>query len=192
MAKLDTSKIPNFDALPDDVKSILSNYEIPDPDFSGYVKKDVFDKAASEAADWKKKYQSKLSEEEKKEAERAETQKKLEDELNALRRESAISKSKAEFIAAGYDETLADEAAKALADGDFAKFSSVQKTFVENLKKAARAAALADDPKPGPGHGDPPKDQRAKLIEAYNEAEKRGDFVACQAIQQQIKALPKE
>ena len=43
MAKLDTAKIPNYDKLPDEVKTALAAYEIEEnaPDLTGYVKKAV-------------------------------------------------------------------------------------------------------------------------------------------------------
>ena len=75
----------------------------------------------------------------------------IKDELDALRKENSITKSKAEFLAIGYDDKLAGEAATALADGDMAKFNAAQKSFIENVKKAERAAALAGDPKPPAG-----------------------------------------
>ena len=54
---------------------------------------------------------------------------------------------------AGYDEKLAAETAKALADGDMEKVFANQAIHLENVKKAAAAAALANDPKPPAGGG---------------------------------------
>lgn len=51
MPKIDTSKIEGFaDMTAEQKLAALESYDIPEPDYSGYVKKDVYDKAASEAA----------------------------------------------------------------------------------------------------------------------------------------------
>ena len=53
--KIDTTKIPNFDALPDEAKNAILAMEFADaPDMSQFVAKSVFDKKASEAADLNK------------------------------------------------------------------------------------------------------------------------------------------
>ena len=67
MAKIDVSTIEGFaDMTAEQKAEALANYEFPDPDYTGYVKKDVFDKTASELASWKKKHNELLSEEERK------------------------------------------------------------------------------------------------------------------------------
>ena len=67
MAKIDVSTIEGFANMTAEQKAeALANYEFPDPDYTGYVKKDVFDKTASELASWKKKHNELLSEEERK------------------------------------------------------------------------------------------------------------------------------
>jgi hypothetical protein len=192
--KIDVTKLEGYkpEMSAEEKLALIEKYDIPDPDYTGYVKKDVFDRTASEAADWKKKYNSKLSEEEKKEAERAAKEAEIQAELETLRKETAVSRHKADFIGLGYDEKLAEDTAKALADGDMAKVFANQKAHQDALAKAAKAAALAGGDPPPAGKNDPPKGDRAKLIDQYNEAEKRGDFVMCQTLQAQIKALPKE
>jgi phosphoribosylformylglycinamidine (FGAM) synthase-like enzyme len=172
--------------------ALLDKYEPDKPDLTGYIQKSTFDKTASELAEAKRQLKAKQTEEERKEAERLEAEAAMKAELEALRREKTISDSKAKFLGLGYDEKLATETAKALADGDMEKVFANQQIHIENVKKAERAAALAGDQKPPAGKNDPPKGDRAKLIEQYNEAEKRGDFVMCQTLQAQIKALPKE
>jgi hypothetical protein len=133
--------------------ALLDKYEAPDPDYTGYIKKDTFDKTASELAEAKRQLKAKLTEDEQKEAARLEAEKAIKDELDALRKENATTKSKAEFLAIGYDDALATETAKALADGDMKKVFENQKKHIENVRKAERAAALANDPKPPAGSG---------------------------------------
>ena len=62
--KVDTSKINGFDALDENAKKALAGLEVevPEPDYTGYVKKEVFDKKASEAADLSKQLKSKMTE----------------------------------------------------------------------------------------------------------------------------------
>jgi Fe-S cluster biosynthesis and repair protein YggX len=116
---------------------------------AGYIKKETFDKTASEAADWKKKHNALLSEEERKEAERLENQKKIEEELNALRKEKTVSDSKAKFIGLGYDAKLAEETAVALADGNMDLVFANQAKFIEVHDKAIKTQQLNNTPTPG-------------------------------------------
>ena len=191
---MDITKLDGYrsDMTAEEKLALVEKFEIPEPDYSGYVKKDLYDRTASELAAKKKELTAKMTEDENKEADRIASESAMKEELERLRKETAVSKHRAEFIGLGYDEKLAEEAAKALADGDMVKFNAAQKSFVENIQKAAKAAAIAGDDPPPNGGNPPPKGDRAKLIEQYNEAEKRGDFVLCQTLQAQIKALPKE
>ena len=62
--KIDVTKIEGYSEMSAEEKlAALESYTIPDPDYTGYVKKDAFDKAASEAAEWKRKHNALLSEE---------------------------------------------------------------------------------------------------------------------------------
>ena len=152
MAKIDTSKIENYANMSAEEKlAALEAFEYEAENTDAERLKAAVSKANSEAAEWKKKHNALLSEEQQKEAARLEAEKAIKDELKALRKENSITKSKAEFLALGYDDKLAGEAATALADGDMAKFNAAQKSFIENVKKAERAAALANDPKPPAG-----------------------------------------
>ena len=75
MAKIDTSKIEGYDKMtPEQKIAALEGFDHPDPDYSGYVKKDTFDATASELAALKKKNKEQLSEEERKSQEAAEKQ----------------------------------------------------------------------------------------------------------------------
>ena len=62
MAKIDVTKIEGYaDMTPEEKLKALEGYDVPDPDYSGYVKKDVFDKTASELAAKKKELNGKLT-----------------------------------------------------------------------------------------------------------------------------------
>lgn len=141
--------------------ALLDKYEAPAPDYTGYISKSNFDKVASELAEAKRQLKAKLTEEEQKEAARIEAEKAIKDELDALRKENAVTKNKAEFLALGYDDALAADTAKALAEGDMTKVFANQKTHIENVKKAERAAALAGEQKPPAGSGGGIVDKKA-------------------------------
>lgn len=151
MAKIDTSTIEGYsDMTPEQKIAALEAYESAEPDYSGYVKKDVFDKTASELAAKKKELNAKLSEDEKKRRQEQEDREKLQSAYDQLLRDSKISKFKAELLAMGYEDKLASETAEAMVDGDNDKVFANQKKQLEVVQKAARAEALKRTPKPQP------------------------------------------
>ena len=106
--KIDTTKIPNFDTLPDEAKKAILAMEFADaPDMSQFVAKSTFDKKASEAADLGKKLRERMTEDEAKEAERAAKDAAIMAELEALRHEKMVGTYVTSYMALGYDEKLA-------------------------------------------------------------------------------------
>lgn len=192
--KIDVTKLEGFrpDMTADEKLALIEKNELPDPDYSGYVSKTVFDRTASEAADFKKQLKSKMTEDEQKDAERAAKEAERNAELESLRKENAVTRHKSQFLSLGYDEKLATDTATALADGDMAKVFANQKVYIETVRKSERAAVLAGSQEPPAGQNAPPKAKRDQLIAAYNEAEKKGDVNAMVQYDAQIKALPKE
>lgn len=177
--KIDTSKIPNFDALSKEQKDALSAMEFPDtPDYSGYVKKDLYDKTASEAASWKKKHNELLSEDERKKQERDEHQAALEAEVASLRKERTISNYMAKYMAEGYDEKLAKETATALADGEMEKVFANQSAFLAAKTETLKKEMLKATPRTPAGEGASIGDY-AKRISDANE---RGDMALVAAL----------
>lgn len=172
--KLDITKIPGYkDGMSaEEQLKLIQGYEI---DMSGYVKKDVADKYASEAAEYKKKYTSTLTDSEQKATETAEKFNEMETELNALRRERSISKYTAKYVGLGFDEKLADETATAFADGKmdvvFTNFAKHQEAVKANVK----AELLRETPRPGAGTPGSTGIDYAKMAQ---DAATRGDNVA--------------
>lgn len=151
MAKIDVTKIEGYeDMTPEQKLAALEAFEIEDPDYSGYVKKDVFDKTASELAAKKKELNEKLSEDEKTKQKEQEEREELQSKYEKLLHESEVSKFKAKLLGMGYDEKLADETAEAMASGDTDKVFANQKKHLDNVEKKVRAEALKDTPKPTP------------------------------------------
>lgn len=102
MANIDTSTIEGFDGMTADEKvTALLGLQIPDPvDLSGYVKKDVFDAKATEAASLAKQLKTKTTEAETAAGTLSTTQA----ELEALKRSyyvasKGLTGDEAEFIA---------------------------------------------------------------------------------------------
>lgn len=159
MANIDTSTIEGFDALtPEQKVEALLKLDIPDRvDLTGYVKKDLYDKTASELATAKKDLKGKMSEDELAAAERAAELGKLQEQMAALQadneklqRERTEAAYKARYLAMpGFDEKLAEETAKAMAAGDMDKvFANQQKASAEH-EKQIKAELVKSDPKPG-------------------------------------------
>ena len=148
--KIDITKIPGYNEgmTAEEQLKLIEGYEV---DLSGYTRKDVADKYASEAAEWKKKYNATLSEQERKDNDAAEKVVSMEKELNELRMERTVSKYTADYISLGFDKDLASQTAKALAEGNtdvvFSNMAKHQETVKSNMKKEL----LMNTPKPGAG-----------------------------------------
>lgn len=146
--KLDLSKIEGYENMSvEDKLKALESYEI-EQDYTGYVKKDLFDKTASELAEKKRQLKAKLTEEETKEQERNEAFEKLQKNYDDLVRENKISQYTSELLSAGYAEKLAADTALAMVDGDTAKVFSNQKKHLQDMEKKLRVEILKDTPKP--------------------------------------------
>lgn len=151
MAKIDVTQIEGYAEMSaEDKLKALEGFDIPDPDYSGYVKKDLFDKTASELAEKKKQLKDKMTEDEQKAQKEQEEREELQSKYDKLLHESEIAKHKAKLVALGYEETLADETAVAMADGDMEKVFANQKKHLDSVEKRVRADALKDTPKPTP------------------------------------------
>ena len=151
MAKIDVSKIEGYAEMSaEDKLKALEAYDVPGPDMSGFVSKEQFDKTASELAAKKKELRDKLTDDEAAKQKEKEERDELEEKYNKLLRESAVSKNKAKLVALGYEESLADETAEAMADGNLEKVFANQKKHLTSFEKRIRAEALKDTPKPTP------------------------------------------
>lgn len=112
------------------------------------------DRAASEAADYKKKLRERMSEDEAKAAKEAEERATLLARVEQLEQEKAISTYTNAYLAMGYDEKLAKSSAEALAKGDMETVFKFQKTHAENREKALRTELLKNTPPPAAGKND--------------------------------------
>lgn len=180
MAKIDTSKIEGYaNMTPEQKLAALEGFEYEDNSAELEKQKNALSKANSEAAEWKRKHNALLSEEEKKKQEDADKLAQMEQELADLRKGKTVADYKAKFVSQGYEEALAEDTAKALADGDSAKVFANQSKFLEEYAKKVKSDAIKKTPKPGAGAGSGSGTEGAvdygKKIE---EAQKNGDITA--------------
>ena len=182
--KISTDSIQGFAEMSDaDKVTALLGLDVPDPvDLSGYVKKEVFDAKATEAANLSKQLKGKLTEDEAAAAEREAKWAEMEAKLKELETEKTISTYKASYLAMpGFDEKLAEDTAKALAEGDMKTVFANQQKANAAYEKKLRAEMVKSDPKPeGAGGGNDKPDtavefakklgkQRADAIRSANE-----------------------
>ena len=149
--KIDTTKIENYAEMTAEEKlAALEAFEFdaPEQKESDEVTKlkAALSRANSDAAEWKRQFREKQSESERAEAERAERDAAREEELKTLRREKSVSGYLANYLALGYEKTLAQRAAEATADGNAAEIMNCQQEFLEAKKKELEAAALNKQP----------------------------------------------
>lgn len=96
MSKIDVSQIEGYAEMSaEDKLKALEEFEIADPDYSGYVKKEVFDTTAHELAEKKKELKAKLTDDEAEKQKQKEEQETLQANYEKLLRESTVSKDKA-------------------------------------------------------------------------------------------------
>ena len=175
MAKIDVSKIEGYASMSaEDKVKALEALEYEDNTIELERLKKANDKLSSESAEWKRKHNALLSEEEKKKQEDADKLAQMEKELSDLRKDKTISEFKAKLIAQGYDEALASDTAQAMADGDTAKVFANQGKFLEDYAKKVKADAMKKTPKPPAGDGSSDIDYSKKI----EEAQQSGDMAA--------------
>lgn len=181
MAKIDTASFANYDTLSAEEKvALFEAYEFDDHSSEIERYKSAVSKANSEAAAWKKKHNEHLSEEERAKSERDEEFESIRKELELLKAEKTLASHKSKLIELGYDGKLAEQGAKALAEGDTDAFFKVQMKFIEEHDKALAVKNLQDTPRPPAGDGgkamtleeimkiSDPVERQAKIAENIN------------------------
>ncbi len=176
MAKIDTTKIEGYaDMTPEQKVTALEAVEYEDNASELERYKNAASKANGEAAEWKRKHNALLSEEDKKKQENEEELTTLRKRVEEMEKEKLISGHKARFLAIGYDETLADETANAMANGETDKVFANQKKFLETHDKAYKAQLMGQTSTPPAGSVGSGTANYAKMIE---DAQNRGDYAA--------------
>lgn len=106
------------------------------------------DKLTSENGNLRKELRKYMTEQQAREAERQAEMEAREAELAALRRDKTLADLKANFLGRNYTETMAQQAAEALADGDTNALFDYMAQRDAAFEKALRAKILAETPKP--------------------------------------------
>ena len=147
----------------EEVSEALKNVQMPVDQTSEINHlKETISKANSEAKEWKDKYRSTLDEATRKQQEAEENAKKQQEELDSLRKTTAIAGYKASYLAMGYEEKLAEDTANALYDGDNERLFSNQKKHMETVAQRAKEEALRGSGRPGgSGSGENNNDSEA-------------------------------
>jgi hypothetical protein len=112
------------------------------------------DKAASEAASYKKQLREKQTDDEIKAAEREAKFAEVMAEVEALRHEKLVGTYTTSYMAMGYEEKLAKATAEAMAKGDTETVFKNQRLHLENREKALRTELLKQTPPPAGGGTD--------------------------------------
>ena len=153
----------------------LAPYEKAEFDWSGLCPEVHGRQVASEAAEFRKKYNETLSEQERKRAEKAKPTRSVKTEFDKLRREVDVTKHKAKFLELGFEAKLAAETAEALFDGKMDVVFANQAKHQEAMKSAMKAELLKTTPTPPGGTGPIDANAYAKKAE---DAMAAGDFAA--------------
>lgn len=154
--KIDTAKIEGFDSLTPEqkVEKLLAfEMEVPAPDYTGYVKKEVFDKTASELSAFKKEQFEKLSKEEQAKKLAEEELEKLRARNTELEKNAMIANYTAKLVGNGYSDELARKTAEAFANGDMESVFKNQQAFLAEHDKKVKADMLGNTPTPPVGSG---------------------------------------
>lgn len=112
------------------------------------------EKAASDAADWKKKYNATLTDAQKAAQEKAEKEADRQEQFDKLLKENTVNKLSKNFLKLGYPEDKAEEAANAQYDGDTDTLYKLQMEHEQSLVKQKEAEWLKSRPVVTTGAGD--------------------------------------
>lgn len=109
--------------------------------------KRAMDKASSEAADYKKRYNATLSEKEQADIAKAEEQARRDERLAELERENSIHKFTEQYLDLGYDKESATAAATAQVDNDVDTLFKLQKKIIDEKVLAKEQELIKDIPR---------------------------------------------
>ena len=155
---IDTSAIEGFEGMSDaDKVSALLGYNIPDPDYSGYVSKETFDKKASEAASLSKQLKEAKKAGSVTDSSEYNELKTMYEEIkssyDSMAKDKKIAEFKAEFISQGYEDATAAKAAEALFDNNTQELFKLQKEAQKALEKKFQSNQMRHNPNPNGAGG---------------------------------------
>lgn len=174
--KIDTTTIEGYaDMTAEQKLAALEAFEYEDNSAEIERLKNANSKANSEAAEWKRKHNELLTEDEKKKQAEQEAIESMKAEIELLRKEKTVSEYNAELTGLGFDKELAEASAKALSDIDTKTFFKNLGTFKTALEAKIKAELMDNTPKPNGGAGgnvNPVVEQAKNIGKAKAEANK--------------------
>lgn len=150
----------------------------PDKEIERY--KQAASKANSEAADYKRKLAEKMTEDERREAERAEELENLKKEVAESRRRETVAQHKAQYSALGFNDELASTAAEAMANGQPEEMFNAFKSFLSAHDKDYRDQLIRGGSEPPAGTNNEPKTFTREQIEKMTPDEINANWEAIQ------------
>lgn len=130
--------------------------------------KSQYNKVSSEAADWRKKLNAKLTEDEKKTLAATEAQEALKSELQGLREIVAIQKATERYMGLGMDKDFAKATAEFEVSGDNESVTNNIQQYMANAMKQAKNEWLANRPPVNAGNGEEQKTEDDPFIKGFN------------------------
>ena len=149
MAKIDTSKIAGYSAMSAEEKlAALEAYDVEEStsEIENYRK--MISKANTEAAEWKRKHNALLTEEEQAKVARETEFQAMKDRVETLEKEKTVATYNASFASMGYKPEMETKIAEALADGKMNEVFAAMKQHGEDREKELRAEILKSTPTP--------------------------------------------
>ena len=174
----------------EEVTAALKGIELPDQSSEIERLKNSLTKSNSEAAEWKRKFQGTQDEAAKKADEAVENAKKMQEELESLRRTNKISDLKATYIEMGYSKENAKAIAEALADGKTEDVLKIQKKHQEAYAEQLKKDLLKGTARPGGSDGDdghPDEDAYVKKAQEMAKARAENAKRASEALKQYLR-----
>ena len=165
--KIDTGAIKGYSEMTAEQKlAALESFEYEDYSSENERLKNAVSKANSEAADWKKKHNALLSEDEQKKQADAEERAALLARVEELQKKEVISTYTAAYLKLGYDADLAASTAKAMADGDMDTVFKNGETHKAALERKIKEDLINGTPHPGGAGGDRKQDDDSDVAKA--------------------------
>ena len=156
--------IEELEAMLKEVEAQNKEYEAQNKSLKATLSEKNSENASKkrEIEEWKEKYNSTLSEAELAEQKRKEADAEKDAKLNELMRKAQVSDFKAQYLALGYSEELAQSSAEAKADGKNDVLFANEKAHLENKEKEIKAEMLKAQPSISQGSPLSQKDAEAE------------------------------
>lgn len=139
MAKIDIAQIEGYgDMSLEEKLAVLEGYEIPEADYTGYVKKDILDKTLKEKGDLAKQLKAKQTAEEQEAEALRIKQEEQEEYVKNLENKIALTDATSRFLKLGMDTEMAKQSAQAEIEGNrdivFANIQKMNEAMIKNAQ----------------------------------------------------------